>query len=171
MKTPARWQESLNVAHHFRCSLSYNVIPEERNTQRSEIIMATDVEKIHNLDSAPLKEVAKLARLPANWDGYGSPPVTEHAVRTAIDLLRAVEGGAVPAPHVCPVTGGGLGILWQASARRLEIEIVPDGSVEYAALTREGGEEHAIEEGSVAVSRSEEACHLVKRLIDWLICA
>jgi len=139
-----------------------------------EKTMATTVDKTprsgaEDWRSSALEEVAKLARLPENWDGYGSPPLAEHAVRTTIDLLRAVEGNEVSAPHLCPVTGGGLGILWQAATRRLEIEVVPDGSIEYAALAREEGAEHAVQEGCVAAGRSDEVRHLLKRLIGWLV--
>ena len=63
--------------------------------------------------------LAELASLPDNWDGYGSPALQAAAFKEAFRLLAAVEQENLPTPHLCPVTGGGVGIEWQVGSRRL----------------------------------------------------
>jgi hypothetical protein len=64
-----------------------------------------------------------------------------------------------PEPRVVPVPGGGLQFEWQTATRELELEVLPDGSVEF--LTVAG--EH-MQEGPVSSDQAEE----VRRLIGWL---
>src|SRR5260370_15967881 len=74
------------------------------------------------------RTLAELAQLRANWDGYGSPPLRAVVLRVAKDLLREIRPGHAPAPHIAPVTGGGLAFSWQLPPRAVELEILPDGS-------------------------------------------
>ncbi len=72
--------------------------------------------------------VSRLAKLPPNWDTYGSPSVTNAAHRQAIRLLTLL-GRYVPEPHVGAVSGGGIQFAWELGPRVLELEVMPDGSV------------------------------------------
>jgi len=72
-----------------------------------------------------------------NWDGYGSPPIEQAALRKAITLLEAIQRYDLPTPEICPVTGGGIGIDWQLHPRELEIEVLPDGSAEFLMVEGE----------------------------------
>lgn len=103
--------------------------------------------------------LAELATLPDNWDGYGSPGLQAAAVKAAFQLLAAVEKEGLPAPHLCPVTGGGVGLAWQVGSRELEVEILPDGTMGY--LTVEGEDMH---EGPLSLADVEQ----VKWLTSWL---
>lgn len=79
-----------------------------------------------------------LAGLPANWDGYGSPPIAPTALDGAEHVLHIAAAKHLPEPYLGPVTGGGVQIEWHVGNRRLEMETLPDGSVEL--ITVEGDE-------------------------------
>jgi hypothetical protein len=113
-----------------------------------------------------LKTLAELARLPDNWDGYGSPPLRPVAIATAVRLLCGLGSYELPAPGIFPVTGGGVGITWQLSNRKLEIETLPDGTLEYFTVDREEGtDKETVREGLLSLDRMGK----VRGLIEWLI--
>ncbi len=79
----------------------------------------------------------RMARLPTNWDGYGSPPLAKAALLAARRLLEVLESFSLPPPAIRPVSGGGLHFEWQTTERELEVEILPDGSAAFLAVVRE----------------------------------
>ncbi len=106
-----------------------------------------------------LTRLNELARLQANWDGYGSPAVQRAALQTAIRLLLELAPDEPAEPQIIPVPGGGVQLEWQTASRELELEILPQGTVEY--LRVEG--EHT-KEGELPPNRIGEVRHLVR----WL---
>ncbi|HLX64216.1 MAG TPA: hypothetical protein VKX17_23290 [Planctomycetota bacterium] len=78
--------------------------------------------------------LGKLAQLPSGWDGHDSPPIKTETIEQAERVLAALEAESAPAPHICPVAGGGVQLEWQHGGRELEIEILPDGSVQYLTV-------------------------------------
>lgn len=74
------------------------------------------------------------AKLPVDWDSYGSIPPLPKVVKNAEKLLMAIKFEDLPVPHIVPVSGGGIQIEWSAASRSLELEIMPDGSVEYLEI-------------------------------------
>lgn len=66
----------------------------------------------------------------------------------ALTFLSQSPLELMPEPSVSPVSGGGLGFHWRADARDLEIEILPDGRVEYLK-TLKMGEQIKSEEGAI----------------------
>jgi hypothetical protein len=113
-----------------------------------------------------LKALARLAELKDNWDGYGSPPIRQAAFESAWRLVSVIEMEELPTPSVGPVSGGGIGIVWQAATRELQIEILPDGSVEFlvAAVDTATGKE-VTQEGRLSLAYTDQ----VRRLVSWLI--
>ncbi len=107
-----------------------------------------------------LKKLAELARLPENWDGYGSRPVQLAAVEGTARLLAALASVSPPPPHFCPVPGGGVQLEWQVSSRELELEVLPNGSMEFLVVDEEG----EMLEGRLAPNRFDE----MRTLIGWL---
>ena len=89
---------------------------------------------------APLwyRELAEIAALEENWDGYGSPRVNPAALEMASRVLAEAQQLSMPAPIIAPVSGGGINIEWSVSGRELEVEVLPGGQVEY--LMSEGDE-------------------------------
>lgn len=66
-----------------------------------------------------------LRRLGANWDSYGAPPLDPATVDRARMFLKRV--------HVCPCVRGGVQLEWHTHGIDLEIEFLPDGTVEMVA--------------------------------------
>ncbi len=90
-----------------------------------------------------LRALFQIATLPHNWDTYNSPPPSPTALAASIDLLSEIDLDDLPIPHVAPVPGGGIQFEWSVDQRELEVEILPDGSVEF--LKAEGRQ--PLEEG------------------------
>lgn len=76
-------------------------------------------------------EIAQLERLEENWDSYGSRPIQPAAVNGAIRFIFAIPAKLVPAPHISPIPGGGIGFHWRMAGRDLEIEVTPSGTIEF----------------------------------------
>ncbi|HYV39161.1 MAG TPA: hypothetical protein VE988_25970 [Gemmataceae bacterium] len=81
-----------------------------------------------------LQTIERLADLPANWDTYGSPAICPAALQAAARLVAAIECDDLPAPHVNPVAGGGIGFTWSNDSRELLVEVLPNGSAEYLTV-------------------------------------
>ncbi len=78
-----------------------------------------------------VRAISTLMRLPDNWDSYGSPRIRQAAAQRAVEVLIAAEAQDPPPPRIVPVSGGGLQIEWGAGVRELEVEMLPDGSIEF----------------------------------------
>lgn len=90
--------------------------------------------------------ISEFAQLPRDWDSHGSDPVTDSALKAALTFLSESPLELVPEPSVSPVPGGGLGFHWRFDGRDLEIEILPNGRVEYLK-TLNAGQQIRSEEG------------------------
>jgi hypothetical protein len=86
-----------------------------------------------------LETVERLARLSANWDGYGSLDIQLPAKTAALELMPVLSLYRAEAPHIAPVSGGGLQFEWDFEGRQLEVEIRPTGEIEF--LTADGTED------------------------------
>lgn len=110
-----------------------------------------------------VKATLQLAALPHNWDTYGSLPPTAIAIKGAIALLAHIAKlgfDDLPSPNVVPVPGGGVQFEWLVDTRELELEIRPDGSVDF--LKSQAGE--PIEEGQVSFGGRAQ----LQSLLSWL---
>lgn len=86
-----------------------------------------------------LNGLIRLSNYAANWDGYGSPPLTIAAVNEGRRLiLNAARSRSLP-PAIRPVPGGGLQLEWAAGGRELEVGILPTGKLEFL-LVLEGNQ-------------------------------
>jgi hypothetical protein len=142
------------------------VINSALNAQPREIdvLQSSKVISLLNLSSWQLntiRAIAKLANLPDNWDGYGSSKIQPKALATAFHLVLAIQVEEPPTPHISPVPGGGIQLEWQTSTRELELEILPDGSIEFLTVL-EGND---VEEDFLPLDKVGEA----QRLIYWLM--
>ena len=106
------------------------------------------------LDASPwilgcVTKISEFSRLPANWDGYGSNPMSKDAIRAALRFLSEAPLQIISEPSVSPVAGGGLGFHWRVENRDLELEFLADGTVEYLKTSLVEGEEIKPQEGTI----------------------
>lgn len=106
-----------------------------------------------------IKRLNVVLDLPENWDSYGSPPPTQEAANAAMAILTGIAMDYFVTPRVVPVSGGGLQLEWEIGTRRLEFEILDDGSVEHLRIERE----EPFEEGLV------KSLNDVRPLFLWLL--
>lgn len=124
----------------------------QRARQWSEIKLLDDV---NPWVTDCVLRISEFARLPQDWDGRGSNPVTVVALKTALTFLEESPLELIPEPSVSPVPGGGIGFHWQTDARDLEIEILPDGRIEYLKTLR-AGEQIKSEEGAMITFKDKQ---------------
>jgi hypothetical protein len=113
------------------------------------------------------RTLAKLAILPDNWEGRGSPAIQTGVITLAFQILNELESYDLPTAHVGPVPGGGIGIEWRYGNRDLNLEILPDGSLEFlkAEKTSSGFDPNQMVDGQIPSDRVNE----VRALIRWLM--
>ena len=73
-----------------------------------------------------LGQLTTIFDLPDNWDSYGSPPITDAAKATATTIASML----IHEPTVGPVPGGGVQYEWRLGTFFLEVEVMPDGTVQ-----------------------------------------
>ena len=110
-----------------------------------------------------LKAVCQLANLRYDWDSYGSPPISSVGLTASTRLIAMINPEDLPVPQVFPVPSGGIQLEWTVGQRELEIEILPDGMIEY--LKVEHGQ--PIEEAQVRLG----AYAQVSSILSWLMSA
>jgi len=89
-----------------------------------------------------LDTIRRYVGLETNWDGYGSPPIAPAVIEASVGLLSrfGLSGDDLPAPRIVPVSGGALQIEFEVRDKILEVEILPDRSIEL--LVKQGLEEN-----------------------------
>ena len=108
------------------------------------------------------KKILGLKSLGTNWDSYGSPPVTNLAVNSALHLVKYAGIGNSPTPRVIPVSGGGIQLEWESGARELEIEIQANGVIMYLPV-------HDGEPAEICDLDPRAFTREVKQLLSWLV--
>jgi len=107
--------------------------------------------------------VMALSKLPPGWDSYGSEPVSGEASTQALRVLSLLSGQRSTTPHIGPVAGGGLQMEWTNDHRALELEVRPDGSVEFLRVY----DDDRMEEGQIAPDRVD----YLRQQVSWLYSA
>src|SRR5262245_49070204 len=78
-----------------------------------------------------LAKVTELGRLREGWDGYGSRSIQPAALERISSVINVLSSLRLPNPEIFPVPGGGLQIEMELAGKEIEIEILPNGSIEY----------------------------------------
>jgi hypothetical protein len=78
-----------------------------------------------------INDVVEISQMPQNWNSYNSPPLTQEAKAQAYDVLIGLSTKYIPEPSIAPVAGGGVQFAWTLGPRSLELEVLPDGAIEY----------------------------------------
>ena len=121
------------------------------------------IERLNVSQLSLLREISSVASLSPNWDSYDSPPPTQAAVTSAVGQVLRIDLNNLSIPHVTPVSGGGIQLIWQNGGRTLDLEVLPDGNIEY--LTSEGDTPRLEGELTTADYRVTQA------LVAWLAAA
>jgi len=107
----------------------------------------------------------KVAELPENWDGEGSPGTSLKIIDAVERLLSRLEEsgiGDIPVPFVCPVAGGGVQLEWSSSRRHLEMEFLDASTIAFLQEERTPqGEE--TDTGEYPVTATEKT----RQLLNW----
>jgi hypothetical protein len=77
------------------------------------------------LDS--LNDIVRLRALPAGWDSYGSPSLSDAVARSAMTLLGLIARARVPRPDIVPTNAGGIAFEWSTRLHSIEVEINSPG--------------------------------------------
>jgi len=112
-----------------------------------------------------LRLLHRVAELPYNWDGEGSPrpdPGIVSAVKGLLDRLQDSRLGAIPVAFVCPVGGGGIQLEWSSSGKHLEIEFMDVSTIVFLKeeLTPQG---ESMASGEYPLANVEST----RQLLDW----
>ncbi len=96
-----------------------------------------------------------------DWDNQGGEPIHSRIVNIACELLVPLASMEPPIPRIAPVLGGGIQFEWEYAGRELEVEILPDGTVEYLIAADDG----TVEEGQLP----DMPVRQVQILVQWLV--
>ena len=105
------------------------------------------------------RKISELAQLSENWDSYGSRSIQRPAIEQAAEVLACLSNLDLSDPQIFPVPGGGIQLEFRQDSRELEIEILPDGSIEFLMV-----EDGKMREGSIPYGSRGDLC----RLSYWL---
>jgi len=83
-----------------------------------------------------ISQTLRLERLPTDWDSYGSPPPSNELADFCIDWLKNIPFNDLPSPNVVPVSGGGIQFEWSLPDRELELEVLPNYTIEFLKVER-----------------------------------
>jgi hypothetical protein len=70
-----------------------------------------------------VRALVRLARLPAGWDSYRSPPPSRDAGHFALEILQGIMRPRTPPPQIVPSSGGGIQLEWHEKGIDLELHI------------------------------------------------
>lgn len=117
------------------------------------------------------RAISRIAELRQGWDGGASPAPQRAAVSAANRLLEQIERySELPVPCVGPAVGGGVGIEWRFETRNLDLEVLPDGSVEYLKADQNpaGFDVNNMEDGPLLLDNPKEAHALIRWLMQGI---
>jgi hypothetical protein len=132
----------------------------DTSTQWSEVVPVSASETEPWLSQA-MQTLARLSRLSPNWDGANSPPIGRGVIEQMARILRPIASGPeVPPPNIGPVPGGGLQAEWQIGDKALELEVLPDNSIQVLVVNGDD-----MDEGSISAASPERLIELT----EWLV--
>jgi hypothetical protein len=111
--------------------------------------------------------VAALGALQPNWDGQGGPVPQKVVLDITNRLIKELECYDLTTAHIGPVSGGGVGIEWRCGKRDLNIEILPDGSIEFLTAEKfpSGFDPSQMVDGQISGDRLSD----LRPLVRWLL--
>ena len=77
------------------------------------------------------EQLDELTNLQDNWDSYGSSAIKREVAAKALEVISVLSRLRMEKPSVIAVPGGGVQFEWANSSSELELEIRPNGAVEF----------------------------------------
>src|SRR5438046_992332 len=79
--------------------------------------------------------LARTLEYPAESDGWGpsKPTARAYSVAKAV-VMQMTQNPDLPHPLILPTPGGGLRLGWHRNERQLDLEISPEGGLEFLKL-------------------------------------
>ncbi len=111
---------------------------------------------------AAVNDLVEIGRLPENWNSYGSPALTEPAKRQAFDVALKLSRMGVPEPQIAPVSGGGVQFTCNVGVQSLELEVLPDGAVDFLRVY----DDDTMKEGRIKVGFADQLNQQVRWLME-----
>ena len=108
----------------------------EKNSTEEQWSPVIQIENLSRWKIETVLGVLRLSNLQEDWDSYGSPPPYEEVINASLNLIQSIDIEYLPIPHVSPVVGGGIQFEWNVNSRGLELEMLPNGSIEYLKCER-----------------------------------
>lgn len=97
------------------------------------------LDTLKNWQLITLRSIAALRGLPKNWNSYGSAPVSDDTVDTALRFIAYFDfPPQLSAPRVMPIGGGGIQLAWDYAGR--DVEVVIDSESGCELLLAQGDE-------------------------------
>lgn len=91
------------------------------------------VEVVFGVPPELIGKLLSFARLPHDWNSYGSPPISLGAIAEALGLLVLTAKSGLPFPQILPAAGGGVHLEWADGERQLELQTWGTGTCDYVA--------------------------------------
>ncbi|MCH8342750.1 MAG: hypothetical protein IH983_02055 [Planctomycetes bacterium] len=102
--------------------------------------------------SERVDRLRRLLGLQENWDSYGAKPIDPRSVEFAVRLLTSLaDVDGIEAPTVTASPDGNAALCWDDGHRSLDVEILADGSIEYAYLNDEDHEGTTLDAEDLAI--------------------
>lgn len=118
------------------------------------------ISDLRNWQRDALRQLQEVHALPANWDGYGSPKLSERAFVQVRTLIFALEVDFLPSPHIGPESGGAVQIDWSRGRRALELHVLTDGTASFLKID----DDDCVDEGELPPSAIDDW----RLLVEWL---
>jgi hypothetical protein len=99
-----------------------------------EPIQDSTTDSVYTATSLIKKSIAdldELSMLPVGWDSYDSPVISNDLIMSAKYFLHLLEDEFIAAPHVVPISGGGVQFELQNGDRELELEFIDSDNIAY----------------------------------------
>jgi hypothetical protein len=104
-------------------SAASGAISAEWNAARNEQATTAFSSAIQSWPDSVGDRLAKLLKLPPDWDGHVGRPISRTIVDYACALLPRLVRPGIPPPFIAPLASGGLQLEWHRNGWDLEIEI------------------------------------------------
>ncbi len=111
---------------------------------------------------AAAQKLDTLGKLEPGWDSYDGLPLQPAARELAVRVFHWLACTEMPAPGISLGSGGTVHLEWRNNGRELELELVDQTTIHFAAVTAEG---EIQEEGEATTDLPEK----LAALTNWLL--